>query len=177
MWCYQFLSALAYTTVSHAYVGSCNSYFLPPLLTLYKIFYIDVTYFKVGASTVKTVPKFEFRGSNLLRDDRTTSRLSSWLRKANYAPHVLGATPSIYCTESTEMYTEVYVTRNNERHNSGYPSSIFLKQVLRHRYMSQLAVDHRLPAVAKWFVTGNFFIITMLFFRGWKSLLIGKCTS
>ena len=93
MRCYQILWALAYTTVSHVYVGSCNSYFLPPLLTLYKILlYIDVTYFKIGASTVKVVPKFEFRGSNLLRDDQTTSRLSSRLRKANYAPHVLGAT-------------------------------------------------------------------------------------
>ena len=122
---------------------------------------------------VKTVPKFEFRGSNLLRDDQTTSRLSSRLRKANYPPHVLGATPSIHYTENIEMYTEVYVTLNNERHNSGYPSSIFLKQILRHRYISQLAVDHRLPAVAKLFVTGNFFIITMLFFRGWKSLVPG----
>ena len=28
--------------------------------------------------------------------------------------------------EDIEMYTEVYVTLNNERHNSGYPSSIFL---------------------------------------------------
>ena len=150
MWCYQFFSALAYTTVSHAYIGSCNSYFLLPLLTLYKIlFYIDVTYFKIGASTVKTVPKFEFRGSNLPRDDQTTSRLSSRLRKADYAPHVLGATPSIHCTENIEMYTEVHVTLNNERHNSGYPSSIFLKQILRHRCISQLAVDHRLPAVAK----------------------------
>ena len=55
------------------------------------------------------------------------------------------------------MYTEVYVTLNNERHNSGYPSSIFLKQILRHRCRSQLAVNHRLPAVAKRFVTGNFF--------------------
>ena len=69
MRCYQFLLASAYTTVSHAYVGSCNSYFLPPLLTLYKILlYIDVPYFKIGVSTVKTVPKFEFIGSNLLRD-------------------------------------------------------------------------------------------------------------
>ena len=94
----------------------------------------------------------------MLRDDQTTSRLSSRLRKANYAPHVLGATPSIQCTENIEMYTEVYVTLNNERHNSGYPSSIFLKQILRHRYISQLALDHRIPAVAKLFVTGNFFI-------------------
>ena len=70
------------------------------------------------------------------------------------------------------MYTEVYVTLNNERHKSGYPSSIFLQQILRHRYISQLAVDHRLPAVAKLFLTGNFFITTMLLFRGWKSLLI-----
>ena len=59
---YQFLLASAYTTVSNAYVGS----FLPPLLKLYKILlYIDVPYFKIGSSTVKTVPKFEFRGSNL----------------------------------------------------------------------------------------------------------------
>ena len=117
---------------------------------LYKIlFYIDVTYFKIGASTIKTVPKFEFRGSNLLRDDETTSRLSSRLRKANYAPHVLGATPSIHCTENIEMYTEVCVTLYNEQHNSGYPSSIVLKQILRHRCISQPAVDHRLPAVEK----------------------------
>ena len=89
MRCYQFLSALAYTTVSHTYVGSCNSYFLPPLLTLYKIlFYNDVTYFKIGASTVKTVPKFEFRGSNLFRDDQTTSRPSSRLWNKFY---VIGA--------------------------------------------------------------------------------------
>ena len=102
MRCYQFLLASAYTTVSHAYVGSCNSYFLPPLLTLYKILLCnDVPYFKSGASTVKTVPKFEFRRSNLLRDDQTTSRLSSRLRKVNYAPHVLGAT---HCTEDIEMY-------------------------------------------------------------------------
>ena len=91
---YEFLLASAYTTVSHAYVGSCNSYFLPPL-TLYKIlFYIDVLYFKIGASTVKTVFKFEFRGSKLLRNDQTTSRLSSRLRKANYAP-VYRARPSL----------------------------------------------------------------------------------
>ena len=91
--------------VSHAYIGSCNSYFLPPLLTLYKIsLYIDVPYFKIGASTVKTAPKFEFRGSNLLRDNQTTSRLSSRLRKANYAPRVLGATPSIHCTEDIRKY-------------------------------------------------------------------------
>ena len=108
MRCYQFLLASAYTTVSHAYVGS---YFLPPLLTLYKVLlYIDVPYFKICAPMVKTVPKFEFRGSNLLRDDQTTSKLSSRLRKANYAPRVLGATPSIHCTENIEMYAEVYVT-------------------------------------------------------------------
>ena len=51
--------ALAYKTVCHAYIGSCNSSFLPPLLTLYKILlYIDLIYFKIGVSTVKTVPKF-----------------------------------------------------------------------------------------------------------------------
>ena len=42
------------------------------------------------------------------------------------------------------IITEVYVTVNNERHNFGYPSSIFL------------AVDYRLQAVAKLFVTGIF---------------------
>ena len=83
---------LGVSTVSHAYIiGSCNSYFLPPLLTLYKIsLYIDVTYFKIGASTV---PIFEFRGSNLLRDDKPQVDCLPGCG----APHVLGATPSIHC--------------------------------------------------------------------------------
>ena len=98
---YQFLWALAYSTVSHAYMGSCNSPFLLPLLTLYKtLLYIDTTYFKIGAYTVKTASKFEFRRSNLPRHDQTTSRSPFRLRKANYPPYVLGATPPIHCTEN-----------------------------------------------------------------------------
>ena len=71
LWCYKFLCILAYTTLSRACVDSCNSNSLPPLHTLY---YIDTTYLERGAFTVKTVPKSECRGSNLLWIDQSTSR-------------------------------------------------------------------------------------------------------